>query len=184
MRVLALALFVTLASGCAVSSTIRPDYDQTDKKTLKRIGIYAPRAPSGAPAVVRPLAERIAKRYVNQHRDYLILATGKASPTGVDGMVLLDLRRLHRDGSDVEVELTARLLRSKGDVEVWRAEASTTVASDDEDLVRLAETYRKELGPAAEPYAAPLFVVLKKVFDTMPTPTLNDEDILEKIALE
>lgn len=184
LALLAALAVALLGAGCAVTSTVREDYEQTDKKTLKRIGVYAPRAPAGAPAVVRTLAERISKRYVNQHKDYLILATGKAHPPGVDGMLLIEMRSLARDGSDVDVELTARLLRAKTGVEVWRAEASKSVESDDEDLMNLVAQYKKELGPAAEPYAAPLFVVLKKVYDTMPTPALTDEDILEKISLE
>jgi len=183
---LALAALASLfAQGCGtVEPWTDPAFERSDKATLKRVGIYTAALPPGTPAAIAPLAERIARRYVHQHRDFLIVSTGKRAPAGVDGVIVLDLKRLAREGGDVDVELVARLVRARRPGEAWRCVAARRVPSDHEDLKNLVERYGKELGPEAAPYAAPLFVVLKSAFDTMPTPALDDEDVLAKIELE
>lgn len=180
-----LALLGTAGCG-SPAFFVRPDYDQVDRTRLKRIGIYAEPVP-GVPKVVQKLSERIAKRFLaspGAKKDYLVLSSGKPDPKGVDGMLLLTPLALARDGDDVEVHMLARLVRAKDEAEVWRAELSDETDWRDEDLAKTTEVYVKELGPAAEPFAAPLFVVLQPLLATLPSPLLNDEDIVEKLALD
>lgn len=177
------------AAGCAIKSTyLRPDYEQSYRKTLKRIVIEVD-VPEGVPDVAAELAGRIARRYVNMRKNYLVLRNGRsplppAAKTGADGVLALDFSRLAPADGDIDIALEARLTDARGATVIWAVEAEREGEAADEDLSKLAGRYRKELGPAAEPYVAPMFVLLKTVLDRLPDPELDDDDIAAKIELE
>lgn len=195
LAVLALALG---AAGCgSVESTyLRRDYDVKDKLTLKRIGVYAQPAQDG-PHDLPDLMAAIAKKHIQQHTQYLVLRSGRLDAAGsptpaeiqklgtkLDGVLILRARVLSRDDEEVDLDLTARLVRARDGVEVWRADAADDFESADEDLSKLTATYRGRYGDTADAFVAPLFLLFRDTFESLPSPTLDDEDVLEKIELE
>ena len=201
-----------LASGCTVSSVyVHPDYEATYKQSVKRIGVRVV-VPVGTNEAVGQLAATLVRRYVNQKRDYLVLRARVDAPSaltrttrfgkdmaeqtddplhkGLDGILWFRLEQLRVQGDEVAASLHAWLLARKRTPElleltsVWSAEAALTEDAAHEDLARLTARYVREFGPEVEPYVAPLFILTKRVVDTMPNPVLTDEDVMDKIELE
>ena len=102
----------------------------------------------------------------------------------LDGVLILRLRVVSRDDEEVDLGLTARLVRARDGVEVWRADASDDFESADEDLEKLTATYRGRYGDTADAFVAPLFLLFRDAFESLPSPMLDEEDVLEKIELE
>jgi probable lipoprotein (TIGR04455 family) len=191
---LALLALCALGSGCAVRSVyVKPDFEQTDRQTLKRVAVAATPLP-GAPAETASLLARIARRYVHQHKDYL--ATGDqalaqagawralCNQDGLHGVLRVMVKTLEDRGSKLTLEMTADLLRCDSGVTVWRVEIRDTNDTQDTDLKELAGVYAREFGELARRYAAPLFIAVKTGFDSLPSPVLDDEETMEKISMD
>jgi len=196
--ILPAAALLALAAGCGpVHSTyLRRDYDTKDRLTLKRIGVYALPVEDG-PHDLPELMAAIARKHIQQHTQYLVLKSGRLEAAGspapaeiqklgsrLDGILILRARVLARDEEDVEIALTARLVRARDGALVWRADADDDYESADPDLSKLTSTYRGRYGDTADAFVAPLFLLFRDTFETLPSPTLDDEDVLEKIELE
>ncbi|MHC4393069.1 MAG: MXAN_6521/LA_1396 family lipoprotein [Planctomycetota bacterium] len=196
LRSLALCLSATLGlslaslSGCVVKSTyVSPDFDAVHKQSLKRVAVLV-KTPAGTSANVTELAGVMARRYVNQKRDFIVYRNAAwdggefASDTieGCNGVITLDFTTLVLEGDDADVELEASLVTLEGE-KVWSATGSLSEETENEDLTRIADRYARDLGAEVKPYVAPIFIVEKRVFDTLPNPELNDDDVMEKIEL-
>ncbi len=138
----------------------------------------------------------MARRYVNQKRDFLVkqehadaLATEvpNASVCGgddaIEGVLRLTPRLQPKDGG-FEVELTGTLQRCADGREAWRATAAGSFPSKDERLVEVTAIYVQEFGAAVEPFIAPAFNVLRPLLDTLPQPALTEADLDEKLTLD
>lgn len=196
-------LLLLLLSGCAStlkSSRVRPDYETADKASLKRLVVLTAPAPEGQ----EPLGElwsRIARRYVNQKRHFIVKAHAahleRPTPAslkllcteaaeGLEGVLWLepvDVRRVGQ-GKDAGVEagVRAQLTRCSDGQEVWRAEAAGSFPSEDPELQESAALWTSGLEPSVEPYAAPTFRLLRPTLDSLPEPTplVTDEEVMEK----
>lgn len=201
-RVVPLALLLLL-SGCAStlkSSRVRPDYETQDKARLKRLLVLTAPAVPGTPPQLGELWSRVARRYVNQKRNFIAKAHGSqdARPDagalrtlcqegeGLEGVLLLEPTRVRRVGSGgdvgVEAAVRAQLLRCTDLQEVWAAEAAGSFPSEDPQLKESAQLWTQGLEPAVEPYAAPAFRLLRPLLDSLPEPTppASDEETIEK----
>ena len=209
----ALLLTAAVCSGCAVRSTyIKPDFPRVDRLNLKRVAVVA--TPwKGAPPGAAQLLARISRRFIHQHKDYLVvsdgvlsgaaawkqLCAGKTSasqpasqptsqpsevPPKLHGVVRVMVASIKQDGDDLTVDLVADLRRCDSGVLVWRVEIDDTNEQKDEDLSRLAEVYKEEFGAVAERFAAPFFIVVKTAFASLPSPKLTEEETMEKIEMD
>jgi len=186
-----LALLITLPACSSVQeSYLHPDYERVDRNSLKRVRIYA-ESPSGAPAAVADLMGRMAREYVNQKKNYLIVGIEPApNPPAVpiveeplDGLIYLRPTRVTKDGDDVHMEIMAMLFRKSGE-KVWYALARDTEAAKNEDLEKMTGVWVRRVGEAVRPYVAPLFVLYKDLFESLPSPVLTEGEEWEKIELE
>jgi len=192
---LALAVGLALLAACATvkNSFTRPDYEQVDKARVKRLAVVTQPHPDGKPALGE-LWSLIARQYVNQNRDFLVKSNlslpEPATPEslralcveGLEGVLLLTPQaKATKDGADVAVR--ARLMRCVDGEDVWSAEAAGSWGSDDEKFRERTAQYVQQFGPDVEPYVVPTYKLLQATLDTLPKPTLNDQDIDEKIEL-
>lgn len=177
-----------LLAGCATvkMSRVEPDWAANDQARVKRLAVVTAQAP-GVPDPVQALWSLLARRYVNQKRDFLAkvnatAATPQAQCAGVEGVLWL-VPDVKRAGNGVEASVDARLLRCSDGGTIWQAQAAGSWASRDDVLKETTAQYVTELGAAVEPFVAPSFRLLKAALDTLPNPKLNDEDVNEKIEL-
>lgn len=188
---LVVALF---ASGCSIvrSSTVQADWATTDRSKVKRLVVLVQPLPDGNEKAGETFA-RIARRYVNMKRDFLVkaekvlavspdLATLCGGDDAIEGVLSLT-PALTKKGDGFEIEVKGSLKRC-GDLRAsWTAEAGGSFPSKDSLLVEVTKTYVGEFGAEVEPYVAPAMNVLRPLLDTLPQPVLTEQDQDEKIGL-
>lgn len=195
MNRLALVLGLVLLAGCATvkNSRVRSDYETVDKTQVKRLVVVTQPLPDGKKEVGE-LWSLVARRYVNQNRDFIAKANvaldGNPEDTSFKGLCVENLEgilwlspEVKRTGNGVEASVKAQLLRCRDGQEVWAAQAAGSWPSEDERYKELTAQYTGELGPEVGPYVAPTFRLLSATLDTLPRPQLNDEEVTEKIEL-
>lgn len=148
-----LAAFVAFAllSGCSIVKryTVRDDWATVDRSKVKRLVVLVQPLPDGQEKAGE-LVARIARRYVNMKRDFLVkqekfVATAPelASLCGGDDAIEGVLRLspvMVKQGSGFEVQLKAALLRCGDGREAWTAEAAGSFPSKDERLVEVTKS--------------------------------------------
>lgn len=178
--------------GCTVCAYVKPDFAKTDRHTLKRVGVYVTRT-DAAPLKAYQLLARMTRRSMLQYKDYLAAAEGllygadrwqSKCSEDLDGVVSVEVEEIADLGKEIAFTATFILRRCKDGVVVWKADGRTVSETNDADLAELAKVYRAEYGQIAERLAAPFFVLVKAAIATLPSPKLNDEEIMEKIALD
>lgn len=195
MNRLALVLGLVLLAGCSAvkHSRVRPDYETVDKTQVKRLVVVTQPLPDGKKEVGE-LWSLIARRYVNQNRDFIARANvaldGSPEDTSFKGLCVDNLEGVlwlspdvKRTGKGVEASVKAQLLRCRDGQEIWAAEAAGSWPSEDERYKEINVQYTSELGPEVTPYVAPSFRLLSATLDTLPRPQLSDADVEEKIEL-
>lgn len=201
VRGAALLAAMIAVSGCATvrSSRIAPDYAQVDQHRTKRLVVVTAPNP-GEAEKLGELWSLLARRYTNQHRDFLVkenrpapegvtaAAIARFEPQslcaeGLEGVLWLRPTEWKDEGENLRASLVARLVGCPDGHEVWSAEAGGSWKKQDAQLEAFTAEYVDELGEDVAPYVAPSFRLLKATLDTLPNPTLTDEDIDEKIEL-
>ena len=189
-NIVSLVAAATLSACSPVrQATTRPDYDTVDRtRTLRLVAVTTP-LPAGLERV-GDLWAGIARKWANQHRDFLVVEDFGAAEMpadlcseGVQGILhLKPTARLADDGAEVEV--IARLLRCEDQVEVWVASAGGAWRSEDDDLTEIKRYWARVLGPEVEPWVVPTYRLLTATLETMPSPALPSEAwVREKIEL-
>jgi probable lipoprotein (TIGR04455 family) len=185
-------LLATALGGCSTVKMhrVRPDYDQVDKTRTKRLVLITQPLPDGKSAVGE-LFSLVARRYVNQKRNFLVKhQLAQAEPPqrssvcteGLEGLLWLS-PTLTRQATRIMAALSARLLRCSDGQEVWAAEASGWFDSNEPRLSQVTADYSAELGAEVAPYVAPAFNLLRPMLDTLPDPVLTELEVDEKIEL-
>jgi len=202
------AALLLCASACSTvkSYHLSPDWE-ADKDKLKRLVVVAAvawqvpdRALEQPPESVRALLSLMARRYVNQKRNFLVKAnvTGEPNTTskegihvfaaqavcveGLEGVLWLD-PKLRPSGGGVEADIDAQLVRCSDGAVLWEAKGGGSWASVDPLLQQTTAEYVSKFGQEVAPYVAPCFRLLKALLDTLPNVDLNDEETGEKIEL-
>jgi probable lipoprotein (TIGR04455 family) len=186
-------LWLSLCSCSIVKRyAVRDDWASVDRTKLKRVAVVVQPLPDGN-VKAGELFARIARRYVNMKRDFLVKQE-KSAPTmpdlsqlcggddAIEGVLRLTPTAV-RKGEGFEMELTGALLRCGDGREVWTAEAAGSFPSKDPNLVEVTKTYVQDLGSEVEPFVAPAMNVLRPLLDTLPQPLLTEQDQDEKISL-
>lgn len=182
-----------LLAGCAVvkRSFVREDYEAEDKHKVKRVLVLVEPLPEGKQKVGDAWA-RLARRYVNQKRDFIAQADearataptlGELCTGNLEGVVWLK-PDVKTKGDGVEASVDATLLRCRDGQEVWSAWAGGSFKSNDSLLVETAANYGREYGEEVVPYIAPAMNLLRPALDTLPKPEITTEEQDEKIAAD
>lgn len=184
-----------LLCGCSIVKTahVRDDWAQTDKSTVKRLAVVVQPLPDGKQKVGETFA-RIARRYVNQKRDFLVkkevsqpdalsLKEVCASEDPIEGVLILK-PNLQRAAEGFEIELSGALARCSDGREAWTGLAAGSFPSKDTGLVEVTGIYVQEFGAEVEPYVPPALNLLRPLLDTLPQPTLTEADVEEKLTLD
>jgi probable lipoprotein (TIGR04455 family) len=192
MRRIPLVMMVLLA-GCAVVKryTVRDDYEAEDKHKTKRLLLLVEPLPDGKQKVGEAWA-RLARRYVNQKRDFIVQADearataptlGELCTGNLEGVLWLK-PDVHAKGDGVEASVDGQLLRCRDGQEVWSAWAGGSFKSADSLLVEVSANYGREYGDEVVPYIAPAMNLLRPELDTLPKPEITTEEQDEKIAAD
>lgn len=194
MRTSLLVLALVVVSGCSIvkKSVVRDDWAAVDRSKVKRLVVLVQPLPDGNEKAGELFA-RVARRYVNMKRDFLVKQERFAATApelsglcggddAIEGVLQLMPTLVKKDGG-FEIELKGALRRCGDGREAWTAEAAGSFPTKDERLIEVTKTYVGELGAEVEAYVAPAMNVLRPVLDTLPQPLLSEQDQDEKITL-
>jgi len=187
-------LLVAFASCSIVKSArIRDDWAQADQQAVRRLAIVVSPLPDGNVKAGEAFA-RVARRYVNQKRDFLVkreLSSATApqlsevcgGDDAIEGVLFLK-PTLTVAGTGFEIEVSGALARCGDGREAWTGRAGGSFDSKDPGLVEVTTVYVQELGAEVEKYVPPALNVLRPLLDTLPQPILTEADIDEKLTLD
>lgn len=189
MKTHLLVLALLSASSCAVVKSHRVA-EAWAPGPVKRLLVMTQPVP-GQSMKAGELFSLVARRYVNQKRNFIVKENRaqseafepKAACTeGLEGVLWLS-PRLSPKGAGVEGTLEARLVRCQDAQLLWEAQAGGSFSSTDEKLAEVTQQYVSELGEEVADWVAPAFNLLRPTLDTLPNPSLTDEEVGEKIEL-
>jgi len=194
-RGLIVASVMCTACSAVESTYVRAGYDAKTPDAVKRIAIVAwalPDHPKLGDVLRQVTADRVQlKMQYLVYRVELIDTEWRAvcGPLGaegegaLEGVLAVQAIDVKLAGEDIELRLVAELHRCADGELLWRAEGFEGTESKDDDLTKLTESYQTKLGEAAGRYAAPVFLILRDILETLPDPVLTDDEIMEKIEL-
>lgn len=191
----ALLVLVVAASGCSVvkASRISDTWQTEDSTAVKRLALVVQPLPNAQEPAGQAWA-RIARRYVNQKRDFLVkreiaqaaavqLADVCGGEDAIEGVLTLTPSVVAK-GDGFEVDVKGALVRCSDGRESWSGTAAGSFPSKDKLLVEVTNVYVQEFGEAVAPYVPPAMNVLRPLLDTLPQPTLTEADLDEKMTLD
>lgn len=100
------------------------------------------------------------------------------------GVLLSQFQQLAATDDAVLMQVEARLIDCETGLLVWRALGANTYTSNDPDLEQTIRGYSNRYGEQVKPYVAGSFLLARKLFESMPDPTLTEDDIIEKIEID
>jgi probable lipoprotein (TIGR04455 family) len=185
----AAALTLTAACSPVLSAQTREDYAAVDRTQTVRLAVAVAPLPAGQQDV-GDLWSMMTRKYVNQHRDFIVVAdrADAAIPTDVcgeriDGVLLL-AGRAERQGDEVGAAVNARLVRCRDRQDIWSAQAAGTWPTTDDDLVEARKYWVGQTAEVVDPFVVASFRLLTATLETLPSPKITDEaHIREKIDL-
>jgi probable lipoprotein (TIGR04455 family) len=191
-RSLSLVLLVFL-SGCSVvkMSRVRDDWPASHATHVKRLTVVVQPLPDGKPKVGE-VWTRIARRYVNMKRNFLVRAElSQQGPVdlsavcteGTEAMLWLK-PTVSAKGEGFEANVEGKLLRCGDALELWAGEAGGSFKAKDDKLVEVTANYASEYGPEVERYIPLAMNVLRPLLDTLPNPVLTKEEEEEKVLVD
>jgi probable lipoprotein (TIGR04455 family) len=188
-------VLLVVLSSCSIvkAARIRDDWALGDQKTVRRLAVVVQPLPDGSAKAGEAFA-RIARRYVNQKRDFLVKKeVVQAEPPklqdlcggddAIEGVLFLK-PTLKLVGSGFEAELSGALARCGDGREAWTGLAAGSFPSKDPGLVAVTTIYVQEFGPEVERYVPPALNLLRPLLDTLPQPLLTEADLDEKLTLD
>ncbi len=198
LRIGATALVAVMMSACTVKHTYtKPGYAQDERNRLKRV-VLAVSEPPTAGKDVMELYLGVVREFVSHHNEYIILDTKVIQdPNGFEelcqrkangklphGIVASTFENLRLGADELEVRIQAKLNDCENGTLVWEAVAENEYDVKDDDLEKTIANYANRYGAETRPYVAGFYSIVRKLFDSLPQPKLNDEDIDEKIEMD
>ncbi len=186
---------LVLASSCSIvkSAQVRDDWKQGDANSVKRLAVVVQPLPDSQAKAGEAWA-RIARRYVNQKRDFLVkkelaqveavqLADVCGGEDAIEGVLFLK-PTVKAQGEGFEIEVAGALARCSDGREAWSGTAAGSFPAKDPLLVEVTNIYAQEFGEEVSRYVPPALNVLRPLLDTLPQPVLTDSDVDEKLTLD
>jgi probable lipoprotein (TIGR04455 family) len=194
------ALWAALLSSCAVlkKSTTSPQWQLGDNVKVKRIAVVT-MMPEGLEPKAAEVMARVARRYVNLKRDFLVkqervlpmsqastVANSCGGDDGIEGVLALrfDTFAAVPESSSFDATVNGALLRCADLAPSWTADAAGRFDRDDSKLVEVIQVYVREMGDVVRRYVAPAHNLLRPLLDALPNPVLTESDKEEKLSLD
>ena len=163
-------------------------YQKDPGRMIKRIVIISRTPPPHED--LAGLISAITRDLLKTNRNYLVYGTVSTESEAAeacktrDGVLRMALEKADAKGERMDLQITGELRRCSDKSVVWSATGRASGKSRNLSLKNLVQNYVEEHGYLAEVYAAPAFNIIEDLVETMPSPELTEEELLEKIDLE
>jgi probable lipoprotein (TIGR04455 family) len=196
------AVLLLGVSNCAVlkRSQISDSWNAGDNSKVKRLAV-AVKMPEGTATPTGELMARVARRYTNLKRDFLVKKETQLKTTttadlmalcgqeeAIEGVLLLDFVKYVNVSTvkdkTFDTDVTAALLRCVDAMQMWSAQAAGQFSSIDDKLTEVTQVYVREMGEGVKDDVAPAHNVLRPLLDALPNPVLTEADKEEKLSVD
>jgi len=187
LAVVAIAVSLGACGANVDGLFLSPGYASQRQAMIKRIAVVS-WAPAGHPKLAA-LITRVASDRINLRMNYLVYEASEM-PRGwcdqcgeLEGVLSWRVLDLREEEGEITLHLAAELHDCKTGALLWRAEVEQSGDSVDDDLQGMIDSYRSSLGEQAGRYVVAVFLAVRELLNQLPDPTLNDDEVLEKIEL-
>lgn len=137
----------------------------------------------------------IAREFITHHHEYIVLrprdnaaltdpAATCSADRRLDGMIISRFKQWNESDGCVRLEVQSTLYDCTSGARVWEALARHTYASEAPSLAVLIQAYSKRVGPEIRGSVAPVYLLVRKLFASLPDPALTSADVDAKIEAD
>lgn len=192
LLILTLLSLLILTFSCTIKYVyVKEGYEKNEMFNLKRVALLVEPL-TNSNKKVRLLIMAILRDYISVHKDYILLPTPnideeksdigdycKADPR-LNGILMNRVRKLNKVKGEVLLGIQAVLYDCEKN-RVWESYGEDTLTAADPDLATLGESYANRIGPGVRDLAAPCYLLIREIYESLPIPKLSEEEKLEKI---
>lgn len=191
-----LVLLLLPMSMCTVKYTyLKPAYEANERLRLKRVVIVAEGAANADQEKKNALFFAVSREFISHHHEYIVLRAKKgvvftnvkeycAADKRLNGLILNKFRQWDKQGGSVKLEVQSVLYDCVSGDRVWEAIGANTYASEDSGLKSTIDAYVRRVGEEVRDHVAPVYLLVRKLFSSLPDPKLTEKDIDEKIEAD
>lgn len=189
--------------ACTVKYTYtKPDYETVEKQRLKKVVLVQTFEPSAdeSPAPVSQekkalLFALVSREFITHHHEYIVLrpkgtasfsdpAAYCATDRRLDGIIVSRFKQWKKNGGSVKLEVQSTLYDCSSGARIWEALARNSYESEDSSLTVLIQSYSKRVGEEIRSSVAPVYLLVRSLFASLPDPSLNPTDVDAKIEAD
>lgn len=188
MRI-SILLISLLTSFCTAKYTyLKPDYNTTERLTLKRIAIFTDKNFLIKPEL-QDLLNDMTSEYISHHKEYIAKQLVTESPElacksgKIDGYILNNFLKALENNKDLKLNLQSRLFKCNTQNVIWEVKIEKAYSINDQ-VTAVTNVYSSKYGSNVKVYINPFFDIIRNSLQSLPSPKLNAKDIQEKIESE
>lgn len=185
-------LLLVMPVSCTIKYVyVKEGYEKNEMLNLKRVALLVEPL-TNTNREVRLLLLAILRDYLSVHKDYILLPAPaideekadigdycKADPR-LDGILMNHVRKLHKTEGKVLLGIQATLYDCEKN-RIWESYGEDTLMAADPDLATLGESYANRISPTVRDLAAPAYLLIREIYESLPIPALTEDEKLEKI---
>ncbi len=137
----------------------------------------------------------VSREFISHHHEYIVLRAKKgaaftnvkeycAADKRLNGLIVNSFRQWEKMGGNVRLEVQSVLYDCTTGDRVWEAIGANTYASDDAGLKSTIDAYVRRVGEEVRDHVAPVYLLVRKLFASLPDPKLTEKDIEDKIEAD
>ncbi len=183
---------VFIFSNCSSikSVYIRDKYTENNGAMIKKV-IVAVKVPENYPEsalLISSIAADIIKLRTNyivyEYKTFHNEKREDLCRKGIEGIFFFDIEQIEVHKNKVNLEIKSSLYNCSTGEYPWEVHAEKTTESDNADLKELTIEYKEKFKNSASLFAAPSFVIIQDIVESLPDPELTDDEVDLKIKLD
>ncbi len=186
-----------ILTSCTVSKTyVKEGYSDNEKLWLKKLALVFDISSSSLPSnAVQNAFLDLSRDYVSHHNEYMIThIISNANPqkpemicsmaADADGYLLNTFESMKQTKGVVDLGLRVRLIDCRHYSKVWEVHGSNSFDSYNSDLQVMIDSYVRRHSEEVRPYISPFYLLIRKIYRSLPDPLLTENDVDEKIEID
>jgi len=185
-----LAALFTVNCSAINSVYVRDKYTDDSSAMIKKV-IVVVKIPEKYPELA-PLISNIAADIIKLKTNYLVYDYKTTTSENItqdcnkntEGIFIFSIQHAEIKKNKIFLDLKSELYNCSTKELIWLVHAIKTTESDNTDLKELTIGYEKKYNNSAAIFAAPAFIVIQDIIESVPDPDLSDDEVDIKIKLD
>ncbi len=183
---------VLILSNCSSTHSVyvSDKYKDNPGSMIKKV-IVAVNVPKDYPELA-PLISNIAADIIKLRTNYIVyeyktIQNGNLDQLcrkDIEGIFLFSIQHAEIKKTKIQLDLKSELINCSNKELLWKIQASEANNSDNPDLKELTAEYEEKFKNSAPIFAAPAFIIIQDIIESVPNPELTDAEVDLKIKLD